>query len=194
MTSVNARPLTLPDAARMSMETFNHFVVMHQLSQGEVGKLIELVETFKVSIPHVGKLLQNGFRMSQINAAYILRQEVGSLYDSDRSRGKMVAEFQLSVEKACQLLAKLYTDGDLADDDDSVEAAVRFLCEVADRCPQIETWSSIVDLIDEIFASLESEMKSRCCDLLDTPPLERVELMIEIVDELQLVVDHRFPK
>jgi hypothetical protein len=187
---VPSQIVELPESACMSVATFRTFVQIHDLSQGEVGMLVEMIEEHQLSVPYVGKLLNSGSELPHINAAYLLRNELGTLYDPNRGRGRVTSEFTLPVDKACQLLARMYRVEE-CDEDESVEAAARLLCEVADRCPQIDTWATVMESIIEVFDPLSLAIEERVGDLLDLPPIEKVEMMIAIIDELQLIEDRR---
>lgn len=183
---VLSQGVALPESAGMSPPAFRTFVTIHKLSQSEVGLLVEMVEAHQLSVPYVGKLLGNGAKLPHIHAAYLLRNELGPLYNPDASTGRATSEFALPIEKACQFLERIYREGE-CDEEESVEAAVRLLCEVADRCPQVKTWSTVLEILDEALRPLSREIEERVGDLLDLPPYDKIEIMIALIDELELI-------
>lgn len=182
--------VALAKRAGMSVSAFSQFVQGLGLLPSQIGLLVEMRETYQLSLNYVGKILRNGIALPYINAAYLLSKELPPLYDPNASRGRIASEFALPVEKACQLLARIYRE-DECDDEESIEATIRLLSEVADRCPQIQTWSTIIEVLVEVMDPLSTAIAERTGDLLDIPPPEKVEMMIVLIDELRLISDGR---
>lgn len=190
-TAVSLQDFALPATAGVSLPTFMNLVQRLQLSQTEMRIFIEMIETHKVSVPYVGKLLGSGISLPHVHAAYLLRDKLEPLYDPANSTGSRTSEFGVPVDKACEFFSRMFGEAE-CEDDDSIEAAARLLSDIADRCPQIQTWSSILDVLADAHIPLQKAMEARAGDLLDLPPNEKVELIIGIIDELQLVIDRRF--
>ncbi|MDP2654990.1 MAG: hypothetical protein Q8P17_00260 [bacterium] len=168
------------------------FVQKYELTKPEVTLLAEMIGTHQLSVPYVGGLLRNGIKLPYIHAAYVLRDEIPPLYDPNSSRGGRKSEFVLPIEKICRLLTRLYHQEEV-DDDESIEAAIRLLHEVADRCPSIDTWSSVLDiLLDQTLDTILQMIASREGDMLDLPPMEKVEAMIVVIDEFRIIDGRRF--
>lgn len=189
--SVALHSIQLPETAGVSLPTFMTLVRKFDLSRTEVGLFVEMIEAHKVSVSYVGKLLGSGVSLPHVHAAYLLRDKLPPLYDPDTSVGNITSEFVLPVDKACELIARMFGTEE-CEDDDSIEAAARLLSDMADRCPQIRTWSSILDVLADVHSPLQKAIEARVGDLLDMPPDEKVELMLSIIDELHLVADRRF--
>lgn len=188
--AVALQSITLPATAGMKLPAFIEFVLKHNLAQPEVTLLVEMTVTHKLSVSYVGGLLRNGIKLPYIHAAYVLRDEIPPLYDSNTSRGGRKSEFPLPIEKICELMSRIYRE-DEVDEEESIEAAIRLLSEVADRCPQFDTWSSVLDVLIEALGPLLVAIERREGDMLDIPPPEKVEAMIRILDEQQLIADGR---
>lgn len=189
--AVALQSVVLPETAGMSLPTFMNLVRKLDLSRTEVGLFVEMIETHHVSVSYVGKLLDAGVSLPHVHAAYVLRAELDPLYDPNTSRGSKTSEFQLPVDKGCELLTRLFSKEECDGDDDCIGAAARLLSEVAERCPPVQTWSTILDLLAEIHDPLQRALEARADNLLDLLPDEKVELMIGIIDELQLVSGRR---
>lgn len=184
--------IALPASAGMQLTAFMEFVRKNELTQPEATLLAEMIGTHQLSVPYVGGLLRNGIKMPYIHAAYVLRDEIPPLYDPNSSRGGRKSEFVLPIEKICRLLTRLYHQEEV-DDDESIEAAIRLLHEVADRCPSIDTWSSVLDiLLDQTLDTILQMIASREGDMLDLPPMEKVEAMIVVIDEFKIIDGRRF--
>jgi hypothetical protein len=190
-TSVALNSVVLPETAGVTLPTFMNLVRKFELSRTQVGLFVEMIESHHVSVPYVGKLLGAGVSLPHVHAAYLLRDKLEPLYDPDNSVGSRTSEFGLPVDKACELMARMFGQEE-CEDDDSIEAAARLLSDIADRCPQIRTWSTILDVLNDVYTPLQRAIEARVGDLLDLPPSEKVEMMIGVIDELQLIVDRRF--
>lgn len=128
--------------------------------------------------------------MSYIHAAYQLRDELGTLHNMDTSRGNATSDFTFPVEKGCEVLKRIYPENnDL--DEESIEAVARLLCEVSDRYPQVITWSSISDIVMEALDPLMFAVEERVGDILDFPPSEMIDIWISLLDDINILADHR---
>lgn len=188
---ISLHSVVLPETAGVSLPTFMNLVRKFDLPRTEVGLFVEMIETHHVSVSYVGKLLGTGVSLPHVHAAYLLRDKLEPLYDPDNSRGSRTSEFEVPVDKACELMVRMFGKEE-CEDDDSIEAAARLLSDMADRCPQIRTWSSILDVLADVHKPLQTAIEARVGDLLDLPPDEKVEMMITVIDEEQLVADRRF--
>lgn len=187
---VALQSVVLPETAGVSLSTFMSLVQKLELSAPEVGLFVDMVEVHKLSVHYVGKLINSGVGLHYVHAAYLLRDKLGPLYDPNTSVGKVTSEFMLPVDKACELLTRIFSECE-CDDDEYVEAAARLLLDIADRCPQIVTWSSILDVLVDAHTHIERAIEAQGGSLLDQPPDEKIEMVISIIDELGLVPDRR---
>lgn len=184
--------IALPPSAGMELAAFIEFTQKHELTQPQTLLLAEMIGVHKqLSVSYVGKLLRNGTKLTYVHAAYMLRDAIPPLYDADKSQGTVKSEFTLPIEKICRLLSQIYRD-DEVDEDESVEATIRLLSEVADRCPTMQTWSSVLDLLLDVLDPLLETIGNREGDMLDLPPNEKIEAMIAVIGELNLIEDGRF--
>lgn len=188
---IPSKDIALPASAGMQLTAFMEFVRKYELTQPEVTLLSEMIVDHQLSVPYVGGLLRNGIKLPYIHAAYVLRDEIPPLYDPNSSHGGRKSEFALPIEKICRLLTRLYHKEE-TDEDESIEAAIRLLHEVADRCPHIDTWSSVLEILLDNLDPLLETIASREGDMLDLPPMEKVEAMIVVIDELQIIDGRQF--
>lgn len=163
----SGRSILTPDG--MSLKAFQSFVIKHHLTEAQSGLVIEINRECNASIPYVGRLLDDGFKLCYIQAAYRLRDELGTLANA-RDYTDVILDSELPIGKSCVLLMLLYPNRESLDDED-IESVADLVCSVADECPDVFAWSIIISRVIESLPLKNGEDES----LLDVSPREMTE-------------------
>ncbi len=168
----------------VSPETFSNMLMAHDLTYEDGIRIIAIRSEYQASITYIGKMLETGHTLRCVEAAYQLRNVIGVAPEPNGNFGGVVSEFELSIEKTCALLDRMFPGYDQFDDE-LVESVADFLQRFAEQCEQNRrTWSGFMEVIFESWEALEAAERARTDGLLEQTPEERVQAWLDLLLEI----------